>query len=96
MDNISTSGDIPSAWKGLFTKYQCLVVNPSNPKIDQHLISPFSNNNCWIIHNNHENKGNDHHPEKLWMLNEFLLSVPKEMHNGYYGEYGDCYKSVKG
>ena len=30
------------------------------------------------------------------MLNEFSLTVPKEMHSKEYGEYGHWYTGVKG
>ena len=42
----------------------------------------------WIIHWDHENIGNDRHPKKLWLLNEFSLLVLKETYREVNGEYG--------
>ena len=42
----------------------------------------------------HESKGNDRQLRKLWLLNEFSLSVPKEMYGEEYGEDGYWYKGV--
>ena len=42
----------------------------------------------------HESKGNDRQLRKLWLLNEFSLSVPKEMYGEENGEDGYWYKGV--
>lgn len=34
---------------------------------------------CWINHYDHKNEDSDHQPTKFWLLNEFSMSVPKEM-----------------
>ena len=53
-----------------------LVTNQVNPK-------PASNfslqSHCWIKHWIYESKGNDPQLKRLWLLNEFFMSVAKRM-----------------
>ena len=63
------------------------LLDPLNPKSDQHLISPYINtvkSHITIM----RIKGNDHQTKKLyWLLDKFSLSVPKEMYREVHGEY---------
>ena len=42
------------------------------------------------------NEGNDCQPKKLWLLDQFSSSVPKEIYGWEYGEFGDWCWDVNG
>ena len=43
-----------------------------------------------------QNLGNDCQLNKLWLINKFSLSAPKEMSGEEYGEYGYWCQGVQG